>query len=128
MEKLSKLSDYKLTLIYALRDLSRNYKKISSIILTLFISLFILSSIFLSVTQPAVGLSFKNHMAGKALTSFNLLIFLGTFIMQWVMGLVIDLVKNFGYTEIIGFKSAFSVFLFLSIISYIFFLIINRKS
>jgi hypothetical protein len=67
-------------------------------------------------------------MAGKALTSFNLLIFLGTFIMQWVMGLVIDLVKNFGYTEIIGFKSAFSVFLFLSIISYIFFLIINRKS
>ena len=46
MEKLSKLSEYKLTLIYALRDLSRNYKKISSIILTLFISLFILSSIF----------------------------------------------------------------------------------
>ena len=93
-----------------------------------YITLFILSSIFLSVTQPAVGLSFQSHLAGKALTSFNLLIFLGTFIMQWVMGLVIDLVKNFGYTEIIGFKSAFSVFLFLSIISYIFFLIINRKS
>ena len=31
---------------YALRDLRRNYKKISSIVLTLFISLFILSSIF----------------------------------------------------------------------------------
>ena len=93
-----------------------------------YITLFILSSIFLSVTQPAVGLSFQSHLAGKALTSFNLLIFLGTFIMQWVMGLVIDLVKNFGYTEIIGFKSAFSVFLFLSIISYTFFLIINRKS
>ena len=46
MEKLSKLSEYKLTLKNALRDLSRNYKKISSIILTLFISLFILSSIF----------------------------------------------------------------------------------
>ena len=27
MEKLSKLSEYNLTLIYALRDLSRNYKK-----------------------------------------------------------------------------------------------------
>ena len=92
------------------------------------ITLFILSSIFLSVTQPAVGLSFKKHMAGKALTSFNLLIFLGTFIMQWIMGLVIDLVKNFGYTEIIGFKAAFSFFLFLSLISYIFFLIVNKKS
>jgi putative ABC transport system permease protein len=46
MEKLSKFTELRLTLIYALRDLSRNYKKISSIILTLFISLFILSSIF----------------------------------------------------------------------------------
>ena len=93
-----------------------------------YITLFILSSIFLSVTQPAVGLSFQSHLAGKALTSFNLLIFLGTFIMQWVMGLVIDLVKNYGYTEIIGFKAAFSFFLFLSLISYIFFLIVNKKS
>ena len=47
-----------------------------------YITLFILSSIFLSVTQPAVGLSFPSYLAGKALTSFNLLIFLGTFIMQ----------------------------------------------
>ena len=92
-----------------------------------YITLFILSSIFLSVTQPAVGLSFPSYLAGKALTSFNLLIFLGTFIMQWLMGLVIDLIKNFGYSEILGFKSAFSVFLILSLISYIFFLIINKK-
>ena len=93
-----------------------------------YITLFILSSIFLSVTQPAVGLSFPSYLAGKALTSFNLLIFLGTFIMQWLMGLVIDVVKNFGYSEISGFKSAFSVFLILSLISYIFFLIINKKN
>jgi len=92
-----------------------------------YITLFILSSIFLSVIQPAVGLSFQSHLAGKALTSFNLLIFLGAFIMQWFIGLVIDLVKSFGYTEIIGFKTAFSVFLFLSLTSYIFFLIINKK-
>ena len=45
MEKLIKLSDFKLIFKYALIDLSRNYKKISSIIITLFISLFILSSI-----------------------------------------------------------------------------------
>ena len=94
----------------------------------LYITLFILTSIFLSVTQPAVGLSFPSYLAGKALTSFNLLIFLGTFIMQWLMGFVIDLVKKFGYSEILGFKSAFSVFLILSLISYIFFLIINKKT
>ena len=95
---------------------------------TFYISLFILSSIFLTVIQPAVGLSFQSHLAGKALTSFNLLIFLGTFVMQWFIGLVIDLVKSFGYNEIIGFKTAFSFFLFLSLASYIFFLIINKKS
>ena len=93
-----------------------------------YITVFILSSIFLSVTQPAVGLSFAGHSAGKALTSFNLLIFAGTFVMQWLMGFVIDIVKSLGHSEIFAFKSAFSVFLILSIISYIFFLVLNKKN
>ena len=46
MEKLNNSSELSLIFKYALRDLSRNYKKISSIIVTLFISLFILSAIF----------------------------------------------------------------------------------
>ncbi len=46
MEKSNNFYQYKFILIYALRDLKKNYKKISSIIITLFISLFILSSIF----------------------------------------------------------------------------------
>ena len=45
MEKLIKSNEFNLIVKYALIDLSRNYKKISSIIITLFISLFILSSI-----------------------------------------------------------------------------------
>ena len=92
-----------------------------------YLTLFILSSIFLSVTQPAVGLAFSGYSAGKALTSFNLLIFAGTFIMQWLMGFVIDITKSFGYSEIIAFKSAFSVFLVLSLVSYLFFLTMNKK-
>ena len=94
----------------------------------LYITLFILSSIFLSVTQPAVGLSFPSNLAGKALTSFNLLIFAGTFIMQWLIGFVIDYVILCGYSETIGFQSAFSVFLCLSFVSYIFFILINKKT
>ena len=46
MEKLNNPSELSLIFKYALKDLSRNYKKISSIIITLFISLFILSAIF----------------------------------------------------------------------------------
>ena len=91
------------------------------------LTLFVLSSIFLSVTQPAVGLSFPSYLAGKALTSFNLLIFSGTFLMQWLIGFVIDYVKMQGHSEILGFKVAFSVFLFLSLVSYLFFLILNKK-
>ena len=46
MEKLNNPSELNLIIKYALKDLSRNYKKLSSIIVTLFISLFILSAIF----------------------------------------------------------------------------------
>ena len=46
MEKLNNPSELNLIIKYALKDLSRNYKKLSSIIITLFISLFILSAIF----------------------------------------------------------------------------------
>ena len=46
MEKFNNLSEFSLILKYALKDLSRNYHKIFSIIVTLLISLFILSAIF----------------------------------------------------------------------------------
>jgi putative ABC transport system permease protein len=46
MEKLNNPSEFNLIIKYAFKDLSRNYKKLSSIIITLFISLFILSAIF----------------------------------------------------------------------------------
>ena len=46
MERSNNSSEFNLIFKYALKDLSRNYKKISSIIITLFISLFILSAIF----------------------------------------------------------------------------------
>ena len=46
MEKLNYPSELNLIIKYALKDLSRNFKKLSSIIITLFISLFILSAIF----------------------------------------------------------------------------------
>ena len=45
MVKFPKSSDLKLIFKYSIKDLSRNYFKIKSIVLTLFISLFILSVI-----------------------------------------------------------------------------------
>tara|TARA_B100000989_G_scaffold179629_1_gene134949 strand:- start:872 stop:1393 length:522 start_codon:yes stop_codon:yes gene_type:complete len=46
MVKLNNTSEFSMIFKYALKDLGKNYQKISSIIITLFISLFILSAIF----------------------------------------------------------------------------------
>ena len=72
---------------------------------------FAVSSVFLSLTQPAVGMAFSLSNAGKALTSFNLLLFIGAFALQWIIGVIIDLTMNLGYSEISGFRFAMIFFL-----------------
>ena len=85
-------------------------------------ALFIVSSIFLSLTQPAVGMAFSISNAGKALTSFNLLIFIGAFFIQWIIGLIIDAGIVFNLSEIDSFKLAMTFVLITSLLSYLFFL------
>ena len=85
-------------------------------------ALFIVSSIFLSLTQPAVGMAFSISNAGKALTSFNLLIFIGAFFIQWIIGLIIDAGIAFNLSEINSFKVAMTFVLITSLLSYLFFL------
>ena len=85
-------------------------------------SLFMVSCIFLTLAQPAVGLAFSLSNAGKALTSFNLLIFIGAFVMQWIIGVIIDFTINLGFSEIVGFKAGMMFVLITSFFSYLFFL------
>ena len=68
MEKLNNSYQFILVIKYALKDLSRNYKKISSIIITLFISLFILSAIF--TIEDSLKKELKNN--AKALLGGDL--------------------------------------------------------
>ena len=89
-------------------------------------TLFVVSAIFLSLSQPAVGMAFTLSNAGKALTSFNLLLFVGAFFVQWMMGIIIDLSINFGFSEIIAFKFAMSFVLISSLLSYLYFLVKNN--
>ena len=91
-------------------------------------TIYILTSIVLTVVQPAVGLSFPKRLAGKSLTSFNLVIFLGTFIMQWGMGLIIDFSHSMGKSEILSFQISFFVYFILCIFSYIFFVLKSRNT
>jgi MFS family permease len=88
----------------------------------LYVTLFLVFSIGSTLGQPAIGMYFSKEIAGKALSAFNLLIFTGAFVTQWGIGLIIDLVKSFGYSEIIAFQTSFTVLLCCCIGSYLFFL------
>ena len=88
-------------------------------------SLFVVASIFLSLSQPAVGMAFSLTNAGKALTSFNLLLFVGAFFIQWMIGIIIDFGINLNFSEITSFKFAMIFVLVSSLISYLYFLFKN---
>ena len=94
---------------------------------TFHFTIYILTSIVLTLTQPAVALSFPTSLAGKSLTSFNLLIFVGTFLMQWGIGLVIDLCQFLGKGEIQSFQISFFVYFVICILCYLYFVLNNKN-
>ena len=89
-------------------------------------ALFLISSIFVSLAQPAVGMTFSNAIAGKALSSYNLILFLGTFTVQWLIGILIDLFKSFGYSTLSSYQLAFTIFGIFCMLSYLYFVIHHK--
>ncbi len=85
-------------------------------------ALFCMSSTFVSLSQPAVAMAFETALAGRALSAFNLVIFMGVFVVQWGVGLLIDGFQFLGLTEITAFRSAMAVFLICCVASYCYFL------
>ena len=89
-------------------------------------TLFVIAAIFLSLSQPSVGMAFTLSNAGKALTSFNLLLFVGAFFVQWMIGLIIDLSMSLNFSEISSFRFAMAFVLVSSLLSYLYFLAKNN--
>ena len=94
---------------------------------TLF-AFYILASIVISLTQPAIALTFVKNFAGKALTSFNVFLFSGTFFMQWGIGLIIDFCTYLGFERVLSYQVSFFCFLLLCIFSYSFFMLKNKNA
>ncbi len=92
------------------------------------LAVFCVSSTFVSLAQPAVGMAFPPHLAGRALSAYNLVIFGGVFVLQWGIGLGIDLFKSFGWAPVLAFQSAFSVFGVCAVLSYVYFHWANRDN
>jgi predicted MFS family arabinose efflux permease len=82
---------------------------------------FCTSATFGALAQPAVGLAFASHMAGRALAAFNLVIFSGIFVVQWGIGLLIDAFGALGLAKIAAYQAAFGVYGLCCLGAYLFF-------
>ena len=92
------------------------------------LSLFCISSTFVTLAQPSVGMAFPPHLAGRALSAYNLILFGGVFVVQWGIGLGIDLFKSLGWSPVLAFQAAFSVFGLCAVMSYVYFQWANRDN
>jgi len=72
--------------------------------------------------QPAVGMSFRAELAGRALSAFNLVIFAGVFSVQWGVGLLIDGFRKLGWAELAAYQGALGVYALCCVGAYLYFL------
>ncbi len=73
-------------------------------------ALFCVSSTFVALSQPAVALALPPQAAGRALSAYNLVIFGGVFVIQWGIGLAIDALTVFGWSEPARYRGAMALF------------------
>ncbi|MBT9466395.1 MFS transporter [Hydrogenophaga sp.] len=73
-------------------------------------ALFCVTSTFVSLSQPAVALALPAEAAGRALSAYNLAIFGGVFGVQWGIGLLIEALMVFGWSEADRYRGAMAIF------------------
>jgi predicted MFS family arabinose efflux permease len=84
-------------------------------------ALFCVSSTFVSLSQPAVALALPPQAAGRALSAYNLVIFGGVFVLQWGIGLAIDALSVFGWSEPDRYRGAVGLFALCCVVAYVVF-------
>ena len=84
-------------------------------------ALFCVSSTVVSLAQPTVGQAVETALAGRALSAFNLAIFVGVFVLQWAIGGLIDLLGGLGWSTTAAFQGAFAVLATGCLASYLWF-------
>jgi MFS family permease len=85
-------------------------------------ALYCMCSSVMALAQPAVGMAFPPALAGRALSAFNLVVFVGVFVMQWGMGLLVDAFQAMGLADVASFQWTMVVYLCCCIASYGYFL------
>lgn len=86
------------------------------------LALYCALSSFLALTHPAVGLAFPPSEAGRAISAFNLLLFLGIFFTQWFVGVLIDQLTKSNWLLVDAYRATFLLLALASALSYLFFI------
>ena len=81
-------------------------------------ALYCTSCTVVTLSQPAIGMALPPSAAGRGLSAFNLAIFLGVFLVQWAIGLLIDAFSVTGWAEPERFRAALLVFALASLLAY----------
>jgi predicted MFS family arabinose efflux permease len=72
--------------------------------------------------QTQIALAFPKHIAGRILTTYNLMVFVGSFAVQWGFGLLTDLFEGFGYAPSQALTGAMGILVILQFASLFWFL------
>lgn len=81
-----------------------------------------LVSVPFTLIQPHVCLSFSQTLTGRAYAAYNLLIFVGVFLAQWLFGVVADLFKLKGLSSGQSLRMAMAVWASLELLSVLIFI------
>ena len=84
------------------------------------LALLCVCSTFVALAQPAVGMAFPPHLAGRALSAYNLVIFAGIFVVQWGIGLAVDAARSAGLDKPAAYQVAFAGFALSSLASWLY--------
>jgi predicted MFS family arabinose efflux permease len=87
------------------------------------LAMFCMTSSFVALAQPAVGMAFPSHLAGRALSAYNLVVFAGIFAVQWGIGLLVDAARAMGFVNVQAYQLALACFGLSSMASWVFFLL-----
>ncbi len=90
-------------------------------------TLYCVCATVVTLSQPAVGLAFPAHLAGRALSAFNLVIFSGVFTVQWGLGLVIDGLLAAGLSVQGAYQGAVAVSGVFSLSAYAYFVLAKKS-
>ncbi len=77
--------------------------------------------------QPVVAMAFAPALAGRALSAFNLVIFVGIFLVQWGIGLGADALESRGWSPADALRGAMGAFGVVSLASWAHFSLTMRR-